>query len=410
MPLIHLDLSVKECLDRYPETLPVFRSFGFHDFDNPQVRDKLGPFLKLRTLLKCKHIDVGIFLDRCQAAGATPTDPSDLAASVDGRAVKPTLLALLPCGLKVSLDRALQGFAEQLAASDTPLTYMAEGNVNHELSFSPYVGSVESVDELPDLILSSDINAFYHHRFLERFVLPGHFVSVNGPMAPRMAEIGLADPRGHFTLFCANALVVVHVKDVQPELPPPVSWGELLDPRYRKAIIMRGQDSFFCSGVLVPFFRLFGKEAMPRLAANVCGGLHPAQMVKMIDTHAPETPPFFIMPWFFAQKIKATERIDILFPEEGALISPVQLLVKKNRRAELAPVIEFLMSRSLHQHCSDNFFPTPHPEVIDIVPAGKKLFWIGWDFIYRHDLERVKKEAGEAFTAEYLRTGGARCS
>ena len=410
LPPIHIDLSVKECLDRFPETLPVFQGLGFHDFDNSAVRDKLGPFLKLRTLLKFKNIDPAVFLERCGRTTEEDFSSGLHSSAANIKTAKPTLLALLPCGLKVSLDRALQTFAEQLAASDIPLAYLAEGNVNHELSYYPYIDSVDSVDELPDLILSSDINAFYHHRFLERFVLPGHFVSVNGPMHPRMTEIGFADPHRNFTMFCANALVVVHVKDVQPQLPPPVSWGDLLRPNYRKSIIMRGQGSFFCSAVLVPFFRLFGKESIPQLAANVCGGLHPAQMVKMIDAQATDTPPFFIMPWFFAQKIKATQRIEILFPAEGAFISPVQLLVKKKKRVELAQVIDFLMSPSLHQHCSNNLFPSPHAEVPDIVPAGKKLFWIGWEFIYANDLEQIKKTIGETFTAEYLRTGGAECS
>ncbi|MGD9947451.1 MAG: ABC transporter substrate-binding protein [Desulfobulbus sp.] len=409
MPPLHLDLSVKECLDSYPQTLPVFQSFGFHDFDNQQIREKLGPFLKLRTLLKFKNIDATTFLDRCQVA-VVPQTESAATSAADIRGAQPTLLALLPCGLKVSLNNALQSFAEELAQNDTPLAYLAEGNVNHELSYYPYIDSVETVEELPDLILSSDINAFYHHRFVERFIKPGHFISVNGPMAPQMAEIGFADPHAHFTLFCANALVVVHVKDIRPDLPPPIAWKDLLQERYRKSIIMRGQDSFFCSGVLVPFFRLFGSEAIPKLAANVGGGMHPSQMVKMIDTHVENCPPLFIMPWFFARKIKAKDRIAILFPEEGAFISPVQLLVKKSKREELAPVVDFLMNRSLHQHCSDNFFPSPHPEVISNLPEGKKLFWIGWDFIYRHDLEQVKREIGEAFTAEYLRTGGGTCS
>ncbi|WP_028319050.1 ABC transporter substrate-binding protein [Desulfobulbus elongatus] len=407
MPPIHLDLSVQDCLQRYPQILPVFQRFGFHDFDNPQVREKLGPFVKLRTLLAFRKIEAGIFLDSCRDA---LTAQPDLPAPADIRTAQPTLLTLLPCGLKVPLDRALQTFAEQLAHNGTPLAYLAEGNVNHELSYSPYIESVESVDELPDLILSSDLNAFYHHRFLERFAAPGHFVSANTAMAPRMAEIGFADPHGHFTMFCANALVAVRVRDLRPELPTPVSWGDLLDERYRKAIIMRGQDSFFCSGVLVPFFRLFGRDAIPRLAANVCGGMHPSQMVKMIDARADGCPPLFVMPWFFAQKIKSRERIDILFPREGAFISPVQLLVKRSRRQALAHVIDFLMGRSLHQHCSDNFFPTPHPEVADNLPAGAGLFWVGWDFIHRHDLEQVKKQIGESFTETFLRTGGGPCS
>ena len=409
MAPINLDLSVKECLDRYPQSLPVFQSFGFHDFDSPQVQEKLGPFLKLRTLLKFKNIDANSFLERLNAALST-SDEAKATTAADIHKAQPTLLALLPCGLKVSLNNALQSFAEELAANNTPLAYLAEGNVNHELSYYPYIDSVDSIDELPDLILSSDINAFYHHRFMEHFVEPGHFVSVNSPMAPHMDAIGFADPRGNYTMFCGNALVLVRVKDLRPELASPASWQELLDAKYKKSIIMRGQEDFFCSGVLVPFFRLYGSEAISKLAANVRDGMHPSQMVKMIDTHADNCPPFFIMPWFFAHKIKAKERIEVLFPEEGAFISPVQLLVKKKKREALSTVIDFLMSTALHQHCSDNFFPSPKTEVTPNLPAGKKLFWIGWDFIYNNDLELVKREIGQQFTDEYLRTGGGGCS
>lgn len=409
MPSLHLDLSVQDCLEQYPQTLPVFQRFGFHDFEHLHVREKLGPFVKLRTLLALKRIESGSFLDHCREALAATVE-SAAVDPADVRGAKPTLLALLPCGLKVSLNNALQSFAEELAAFDRPLAYLAEGNVNHELSYYPYIDAVESVDELPDLILSSDLNAFYHHRFVERFVAPGHFISVNGPMASGMAEIGFADPHGHFTLFCANALVVVRVKDVCPEKGSPTSWSDLLKEPYRRSIIMRGQDDFFCSGVLVPFFRLYGQQAIVRLAGNVCGGLHPAQMVKMIDARVDNCPPLFIMPWFFAQKIKARERIEIIFPEEGAFMSPVQLLVKRKKREALAHVVDFLMSRTLHQHCSDNYFPSPHPEVASNLPEGARLYWIGWDFIYRHDLEQVKKEIGATFTAEYLRAGGSGCS
>ncbi len=404
------DMTVKEFIDRRPETLPVFRSFGFHDLDKQAVRDKLGPFLKLKTLLKYRNIDSQTFAERCRTASAEAQEQGVDHTVADIRGATPTVLALLPCGLKVSLDKALQDFVEQLKADDKPLDYLAEGNVNHELSYYPYVDSVESIDELPDVLLSSDLNSLYHHRFLDRFVKPGNFASVNLSMHPQLAEIGYADPHGHFTMFCANVLVLVRVKNTTSTVAPPIAWGDLLQPEYRKSIIMRGQDSFFCSGVLVPFFKLFGIEAIPQLAANVCAGLHPSQMVKLINSGSRDIPPFFIMPWFFTRKIKDADRVEVLFPEEGAFISPVQLLVKKKKKEELAAVTDFLLSEQLQQHCADNLFPAPHPAVRNRVPAEKKLYWIGWDFIYANDLEQVKSTVGELFSREFLRTGGATCS
>lgn len=173
---------------------------------------------------------------------------------------------------------------------------------------------------------------------------------------------------------------------------------------------MRGQDDFFCSGVLVPFFKLFGIDSISKLGASVCAGMHPSQMVKLIDSPSREIPPFYIMPWFFAKKIKQTDRIEIIFPQEGAFISPVQLLVKKSKAEEQANITEFLMSLELQQHCADNNFPSTHSLVNDIIPPEKNIFWIGWDFIYNNDLEEIKKNIGEIFTAEYLKTGGSTCN
>jgi ABC-type Fe3+ transport system substrate-binding protein len=229
-------------------------------------------------------------------------------------------------------------------------------------------------------------------------------------MNSRFTDARYADPLGYFTMFSANVLVVVHVKDTVNAAPAPAKWEDFLSPRYHKSIVIRGQDNFFCSGVLVPFFKLFGLDAISKLAASVCGGMHPSQMVKLIDSPSKDIPPFYIMPWFFAKKIKQTDRIKIVFPQEGAFISPVQLLVKKSKTESLTNISEFLMSQKLHQHCADNYFPSPHLHVNDIIPPGKNIFWIGWDFIYDNDLEEIKKSIGEIFTAQYLKTGGSACN
>jgi ABC-type Fe3+ transport system substrate-binding protein len=409
MSEITLDMSIKNIIEQYPETLPVFVSFGFRNFEDPLILDKLGQFLKLGTLLRYSKIDWTTFIKRCCESIEDYPINGSINATEDVISAKPTLLALLPCGLKVSLDRAIQKFAEQSILNDKPFSYLAEGNVNHELSYYPYIDSVESVDELPDLILSADLNAFFHHRFLKRFVFTDNFKCVSDQMNSRLTDAKYADPRGYFTMFSANILVVVHVKDTTNAAPAPVSWEDFLSPRYRKSIVMRGQDDFFCSGVLVPFFKLFGLDAISKLASSVCGGMHPSQMVKLIDSPSKEIPPFYIMPWFFAKKIKQTDRIEIVFPQEGAFVSPVQLLVKKTKVESLTSISEFLMSQELHQHCADNYFPSPHLLVNDIIPRDKNIFWIGWDFIYNNDLEEIKKSIGEIFTTRYLKTGGSTC-
>jgi hypothetical protein len=44
-----------------------------------------------------------------------------------------------------------------------------------EISYYQYIDTVETADELPDIIVSADFNAFYGRRFYGRFVKTGHF-------------------------------------------------------------------------------------------------------------------------------------------------------------------------------------------------------------------------------------------
>jgi hypothetical protein len=409
MSTITVDMTIKNIIELYPQTISVFASYGFKNFEDQQTLDKLGPFLKLSTLLRYSKIDPGRFINRCSESIAENLTNYSSANSQEILSTAPSLLALLPCGLKVSLNQAIQQFSEQSQLRNKSFTFSAEGNVNHELSYYPYIDSIESIHELPDIILSSDLNSFFHHRFFKKFIFNGDFTCTNKQMNMRFTNIKYSDPYEHFTMFSANLLVVVHVKDTTNSIPPPLKWHDFLNPQYQKSIVMRGQDSFFCSGVLVPFYKLYGYNAIRKLAASVCGGMHPSQMVKMIDGPSKEIPPFFIMPWFFAQKIKRTDRIDILFPQEGAFISPVQFLVKTTKIEKLSYITDFLMNQELHQHCADNFFPSPHSLIKDIIPQSKNIFWIGWDFIYSYDLEEIKKRIGETFTNEYLKTGGSTC-
>lgn len=401
MEIINDQISVKQMIECWPQTKSVFIHFGFKKLLEPEVIEKLGPFLKVHTLLKHNNISQSAFLKICNAEVHTVPEMF----SPDIIKSKPTFLGLLPCGLKVSLDRAIESFAAHQRSNGNGFDYLVEGNVNHELSYYQYVDSVDSVDELPDLILSSDLNSFFHHRFLNRFVNPGGFVSVNTTMNSLFTGIGYSDPRGNFTMFSANVLVIVHVHDTCTKVVQPQSWKELTNDIYRKSVIMRGQDDFFCSGVLIPYFKLYGVDSIKRLAGSVCGGMHPSQMVKMIDSGAKDIAPLYIMPWFFAKKIKLQDRINIIFPEEGGFISPVQILVKKLKYHQLSKITDYLLSEEMQQHCANNFFPSFHTKITNNLPAGKKIYWIGWDFIYGNDLGRIKKSIGELFTYEYSKSG-----
>ncbi|MEJ2200520.1 MAG: ABC transporter substrate-binding protein [Desulfuromonadaceae bacterium] len=307
-----------------------------------------------------------------------------------------TLLALMPCGLKVPFGKALSAFLEDLKVREgLSITYAVEGNLNQELSYYPYVETIEALEELPDIIVSADFNVFYQHHFYRRFVEPGHLVGY-GQVAPcpAFAEAGLNDSRGEYFLFGVNPLVLVVDLDRIGDRPLPGLWADILDPVWKNDVILRGNDDFYCHAVLLPLFQEGGEEALLRLAGNVRAGMHPAQMVKQIDSG--QGGALYVMPEFFAHRVKRKERIAIIWPRDGALASPVTLQVKRNRVAELKPVLDWLTGSELARTLVGARFPVPNAEVegdLQQLP----LKWLGWDWLRNNDLRRVNAEIDRIF-------------
>jgi len=402
---ISLHTSIHSLLKETPAISSVFTKYGFSQFTDSVFVNKLGSFLKLGTFLRFNKIDIDAFIHECIEIHKNSPDnvSTGYCATSDL-----TLFALLPCGLKNPLDQAINTFAEKNQKKS--FRYIVEGNLNHEFSYYPYINSIESVDELPEVIISSDLNSFYHHRFLNCLAKKDTFTNVNTAMNQRFESLGYADPLKTFTMFSANPLVIVHAKNSSHVVDTPESWEMLFNDCYHKSIAMRGDNDFFCSGVLVPLYKMYGIDNVIQLASNVCTGLHPAQMIKMIDSSVKDIPPLYIMPLFFAQKIKNKERIEIVFPMEGALVSPVQILVKKSAAENTAFITDFLLGLELQQHCANNFFPSFHPDVVNAMPDECKLYWIGWNFIYCNDIGQIKETLRTKFTAEFLRTGKRECA
>ena len=160
---------------------------------------------------------------------------------------------------------------------------------------------------------------------------------------------------------------------------------------------MRGQAEFFCNGVLLPFYALYGQEAIADLARSVRTGVHPSEMVKMIDSGKADVAPLYIMPYFFAQKIKNKDRVTIRIPKEGAIASPVQMLVKKNSLDKVKEITDFLCSTEFGQLCADAYFPSANPDVRNVTSHLEKLVLARLGFLQAERRGQDQKRHGSRF-------------
>jgi ABC-type Fe3+ transport system substrate-binding protein len=149
--------------------------------------------------------------------------------------------------------------------------------------------------------------------------------------------------------------------------------------------------------VLLPYFKDYGPEAVAALGRNVLRGQHPAQMVKEAGADRPDGAALYVMPDFFAHKIARQDRVRIIWPQEGGLISPVTMLVKRERAEELKAVTDFLTGAELARVFAGAYFPSPHADIENLMPPGARLKWLGWDFLREHDLGELNAAIDEIF-------------
>ncbi|MDK2956250.1 MAG: hypothetical protein PWQ57_1746 [Desulfovibrionales bacterium] len=406
---INENMSIYEILTTYPYLIGLFKENGLDKFEKPEILEKLGPLLKLKTPLSMMGVNKEMFVDLLNRSVDEHEKGGDFTLSKNPERQKDlTMLALLPCGLKMPFSRAFEAFAaEYNKTHSNALKYLLEGNVNHELSYYQYIDSIESFEELPDIIISSDINSFYHQSFRQRFLEKKGFA---GPPFEKLhadfEKIDFEDPDRQFSMLSANLLTLVSIDDLLEGKPAIESWEDILKPEFQNSVVMRGQAEFFCNGVLLPFYALFGMDGVMDLARSVRTGVHPSEMVKMVDSGKSDVAPLYIMPYFFARKIKSKERISIRIPKEGAMVSPVQMLVKKSAQDRLGEITDFLCSVEFGQLCADAYFPSVHPEVRNATSHIERLYWLGWDFLKRNDIGKLKKDMEEVFMKAFRETGG----
>lgn len=385
--------NIQAVANKAPGVIPIFEKHGMGKYFNPEVLKKIGKYIKLETILTSSNIDVAQFIDSLNTAAENIGETNNTAQH------KLHFMAMLPCGLQSPFKDLIETYITGHKELFEGFNYLIEGNLNHELSYYPLVDSFASVDELPDIIIASDVNNFLHRPFIERFIDKGFFEAYT-PFKPHsyLADIGYPDPSNNYTMLTANMLIMAVDKTRLGNRKMPQTWGDVLLPEFKDDIIIRGEAEFFCNAVMLPLYKDFGLDGIRSFAPNVKAGKHPAEMVKLAEANKQESATIYIMPYFFSKNIKNPD-VEIVFPKDGAIMSPVFMLVKKSAREKHKHLLDFIVSKEMGELFVKRLFPAINPNVDNSLfsCSGK---WIGWDFIRDNDLAKLKSDIQLVFQTE----------
>lgn len=380
--LIRKEMTIPEIIKKYPETLTVFKNAGFNGLEQQEVLEKLKD-LSLEKIMLIKKEDVNIFMEMLEQSITT----------VEKEKGEAKILGLLPCPVRIPLLEGFENFLEknkdvnidyELKAASAGLDWIKES-----------VRKDENVDDLADMFMSAGFDLFFDKKLIGKFKEQGVFKDLTGIEHYNKDfendEISLKDPHGDYSMIAVVPAVFIVNQKALNGRKIPESWEDLLKPEYENSVSLPISDFDLFNSILIHIYKMFGMDGIRALSKNFLSNLHPAQMVEANE------PLVTIMPYFFSKMIPEGGIKKVVWPKEGAIISPIFMLTKANKKEELQKVIDFMSGAEVGQMiASQGLFPSVNPDVKNPT-TGKKFQWVGWDFIYSNDIGEKIEECKKVF-------------
>lgn len=397
--MIHKDMTVKELLDHHPETLDVLVANGFENLKDPRVLAGVGGFLKLERAAQTKNYDLDNFLSLLQQKVAEQHQQVDVTMkTTQNDTSEITISGLLPCPVRLPLLEGFDRFVEQYSKeTGTTVSYKFEAASLGSAWMDEHIQTVTSADQLPDIFVSAGFETFFDPRTIGKYKDQGLFADLTGDTINRSFDgLELKDPKGRYGLISVvpSAFMINH--DELGDLAPPRTWADILKPEYEQKVALPVGDFDLFNAILLTIHKMYGDEGVKKLGRCMLKSMHPAQMIKNAQRVAEEKPPITIIPYFFSRMAGMVKSLEVVWPEDGAIISPIFMLAKADKRDKLQPIADFLASREVGETLTNRgLFPALNPEVENQLPEQHPWQWVGWDYLYSHDIaEQIRYTVG----------------
>jgi len=401
MALIQMDDSILSIVEKHPETHDLFIANGFPQLSDRKVLESAGRFLKLGTALDGKGIDRKTFIQLLEERIRDDMGKVDitLREETPGKGTF-HVSGALPCPVRLPLleafDREVQNFQ-----SDTGQTvsYELEAASSGAGWMAEMIERARTASDLPDVFISAGFETFFDKDGFGRFREQGVFQDpFHTKMNSAFDGIDLGDPRGCYGMIgVVPAVIMVNLNELK-ELPMPTSWEDILEPRFEQRVSLPVGDFDLFNALLVSIYDRFGDSGVKAMGRSMLSAMHPAEMVKSGTNRKPGKPVVTIMPYFFTRMAERTKTMEAVWPKDGAIVSPIFMLAKKESAESLKPLLAFLKGREVGEILSHRgLFPSTNPDVVNPLPESAPFGWVGWDWLENHDVASVISDATRVF-------------
>lgn len=395
--------SLLSIVERYPETEAVFTSNGFRQMDDKRKREEFAKSISLKMALTLKQIDLETFTNLL--VEAIERDDSEVDASLSSKELSGNektlkVIGALPCPIRIPLLEQFTSFSKNIKAElGTEIEFELKAASMGLDWVEKYVKGVTDAQKLPDLFISAGFEMFFDKEMFGKFKEQGVFADFS-PIQKynqSFSEIDLKDPKQHFSLLAVVPAVFLVNTEELGDLPLPTSWEDILQPEFENKVSLPVGDFDLFNAMLLTIYKKYGDDGVVRLGKSLSEALHPSQMVKS-DKKRDNRPVVTIMPYFFTKMVRDGGTMKAIWPSDGAIVSPIFMLTKGNKQSELQPVVDFFASQKVGEVLAHSgLFPSVHPDVDNRIGEDKKFMWLGWDYIYSHDIAGTIKYCEQLF-------------
>ena len=267
------------------------------------------------------------------------------------------------------------------------------------------IRKLTSAEQLPDLFISAGFDVFFDPKGIGKYQQQGVFEAVvPESVNSDFASVDLVDPQHSYSVVSVVPAVFMVDLQQQGDLPIPRTWADLLDPMYENKVALPVGDFDLFNAILLNIHKDFGDDGVRRLGRSMLQSMHPAQMVKGAGRVQDSKPFITILPYFFTRMAGSIPSVEIVWPEDGAIISPIFLLSKKQTLTKTRVIAEFMAGVEVGEILAQKgLFPALHPEVVNVLPEGfadgAPWKWLGWDYIYANDIAALITRVETLFNA-----------
>lgn len=248
------------------------------------------------------------------------------------------------------------------------------------------------VEYLPDIITNIGFEQMFNNEFVEKFIRKGAFKSKNNNYVNKdFTEAGCIDPEGIYEIFAATPYVFLIDKNKLGNKPIPRKMEDILKDCYRNQIIVNGEKGKISCVLLLYIFKEFGMEGIVRLKLNVKDTWHGAKMAWISGNNSEDGAAIYIIPWIFAKACPRLKSTMIIWPEDGAIISPMFLISKESLDPTSEELYHIITGRDFGNISAKSFYLSASPFVHNDIPKNSKIKWLGWNFIRENDIYSLKK-------------------